>query len=262
MSHKSICSFFSRMVSIMVILAGLGLGLTMFPIQAWAGPPFLTDDPEPVEYKHGEVYLATQFRYDRDAGKSMTLPHMEVNYGLLPNLQIHLITPFAYIRPTGGDAHYGYGDTEVGAKYRFIQESELCPMVATFPLLEIPTGNKDNGLGSGEVQAFIPLWLQKSWGPWTTYGGGGYWINPGAGRNNYGFFGWAVQRELTKQLTLGTELYHKMSSEDGGESETGFNVGAIVNFTENHHLLFSAGRDISGSNLFSGYLAYQFTFGP
>jgi hypothetical protein len=25
-----------------------------------AGPPFLTDDPEPVEYRHWEVYVASQ----------------------------------------------------------------------------------------------------------------------------------------------------------------------------------------------------------
>jgi hypothetical protein len=28
---------------------------------AWAGPPFLTDDPEPVEFKHWEFYAATQW---------------------------------------------------------------------------------------------------------------------------------------------------------------------------------------------------------
>jgi len=26
------------------------------------------------------------------------------------------------------------------------------------------------------VRGFLPLWLQKSWGRWTSYGGG-YWIN-------------------------------------------------------------------------------------
>jgi hypothetical protein len=27
---------------------------------AWAGPPFITDDPETVEYQHGEFYIASQ----------------------------------------------------------------------------------------------------------------------------------------------------------------------------------------------------------
>jgi hypothetical protein len=48
----------------------------------------------------------------------------------------------------------------------------------------------------------------------------------------------------------------------GGEADSRFNVGAIVDFTESHHLLLSAGRGFAGPNLFQGYVAYQLTFGP
>ena len=30
---------------------------------AMAGPPFLTDDPEPVEYQHNELYIASHTPY-------------------------------------------------------------------------------------------------------------------------------------------------------------------------------------------------------
>src|SRR4030042_6547615 len=46
-----------------------------------AGPPFVTDDPETVEYQHWEAYLAAQYKNDRDEVSS-TLPHLEINYGL------------------------------------------------------------------------------------------------------------------------------------------------------------------------------------
>jgi hypothetical protein len=48
----------------------------------------------------------------------------------------------------------------------------------------------------------------------------------------------------------------------GGTTHTGFNVGGIYDFDEGHHLLFSAGDDIHGSNRGMGYLAFQWTFGP
>ena len=54
------------------------------PVAAFAGPPFKTDDPEPVEYKHWEVYLASQGSLDRDT-RSLTAPHVEINYGVFPN---------------------------------------------------------------------------------------------------------------------------------------------------------------------------------
>ena len=157
-------------------------------VEVSAGPPFVTDDPEPVDYRHWEVYLASE-QIETADGWSGTAPHIEVNYGAVSNLQLHLIAPMAYVAPAQGPAHYGYGDTEVGAKYRFVQESERMPQVGVFPLLELPTGNPTLGLGTGHLQAYLPVWLQKSFGDWTIYGGGAYDINPGAGNRNWEFAG-------------------------------------------------------------------------
>jgi hypothetical protein len=64
---------------------------------------------------HLEVYLATQGGYDRDHNLAFTAPHVEVNYGAAPDLQLHLIAPLQYARPAGGPAVCGYGDMELGA---------------------------------------------------------------------------------------------------------------------------------------------------
>ena len=117
-------------------------------------------------------------------------------------------------------------------------------------------------MGSGEVELFLPVWVQKSWEPWKTYGGGGYWIKPGTGNKNYWFLGWEVQRDITKYFTLGGELFHQTPSEEGGDSSTGFNVGAILNLSDMHHILLSAGKDFSGPNDASFYAGYRLTFGP
>jgi outer membrane putative beta-barrel porin/alpha-amylase len=226
-----------------------------------AGPPFVTDDPEPVDYQHWEFYLASQHT-ETAAGWSVTAPHFELNYGVVPKVQLHLIAPLAYDAPSGGSTHYGSGDTEVGVKYRFIQETKHLPQVGIFPLMEIPTGSESDGLGSGHVQAFRPLWLQKSFGDWTIYGGGGYGINPGVGNENWGFGGVVVQRQVTKNFLLGTEIYHRTTMETSGRDDTAFNIGTVIDFTENQHLLFSAGRSIDGPTDFQVYVAYQFTFGP
>jgi len=226
---------------------------------ASAGPPFFTDDPEPVAFKHWEVYLASTLSRKKD-GSSATAPHVEVNYGAHPGLQLHVIAPAAYDRPEGGPASYGYGDTELGAKVRFVEETDLRPQAGTFPLVEAPTGDSRRGLGSGRAQVFLPLFLQKSWGPWTTYGGGGWWLNPGAGNKDWFYAGWLLQRDFSKYVTLGGEVFHRTPDTADGESGTGFTGGGQVNFTERHHLLFSAGRDFSGPDKLTGYLALQWTF--
>jgi hypothetical protein len=163
--------------------------------------------------------------------------------------------------------NYGYGDTELGVKYRFIQEDQLfkgCPQVATFPLVELPTGDQRLGLGNGRVQVYVPIWLQKSWGPdnrqWTLDGGGGYWFNHGKGNLDFGFLGILLQKQIADNLTIGGEVYHDTVSAAGQTAHTGVNVGAVYDFSDHWHGLLSVGRDIDGSWLMNSYAAIQLTY--
>jgi hypothetical protein len=166
----------------------------------------------------------------------------------------------SFVHSTTGTTTYGYGDTELGVKYRFVEESATRPMVGTFPLVEIPTGDRQRGLGNGQLQLFLPLWLQKSYGFWTTYGGGGYWISPGSGNHDWGYLGWQVQRPIVPGVSAGTEIFHTTTQTAGGEPETRFNLGLVIDASDLQHVLVSAGRGFHGSNQFQSYLAYQLTF--
>ena len=222
---------------------------------ARCGPPFKTDDPEPVDLHHWEFYLASVGQYSRVLS-SATLPHIEVNYGAFPNVQVHVVAPMGFVRSPGTTA-YGYSDTELGVKYRFVDESGDAPQVGVFPLIEMPTGNSGKQLGEGSVQAYLPLWLQKSWGKFTTYAGAGYWISPG--NTNSVFTGWEAQFDFSETLTLGGELYYQSPVTDGGASTSGFNLGGFINIDEHNHILFSAGHSFSGGSITTGYLGFQYT---
>lgn len=231
----------------------------------WAGPPFITDDPDPVPYQHWEVYLASTGLRAAD-GWSGTLPHIEVNYGAAPGLQLHIIAPMVAAQTAGAPRQYGYGDTELGAKVRFVKEGQFgkdTPEIGVFPLVEVPTGDAARGLGAGYTQVFIPMWVQKSWGPdqhWTSYGGAGFWRNPGPGNRNWNFAGWELQRDFSKTLTLGGEAFHETADTLGAKGGFGFNLGGIVNFTDHRHLLFSLGRNGQQDHGLLWYAAYQWTF--
>jgi hypothetical protein len=241
------------------------LSAAMVPGSAIAGPPFRTDDPEPVEYHHYEFY--TFFTGDHISGDTSGVgPGFEFNYGLIPNGQLHIVAPMAFDAPSDRPNQFGYGDTELGFKYRFIQEDDKGsrPQVGIFPMVELPTGDQSRGLGTGHLRVYLPIWLQKSFGDWTTYGGGGYWINHGGGTDDkdYWFFGWLLQKKVTDKLAIGGELFHQTATTIGGKESTGFNIGAIYDFDEHSHLLLSAGRGFqsaSETNLYSWYVAYQIT---
>lgn len=234
----------------------ISLFIILLSVPVFAGPPFDTDDPEPVGMTHWEFYISSQMEFMRSS-ENLTLPHFEVNYGLIPNMQVHLLVPFGYVK-AGQQRDYGYMDTELGAKYRFIN-TESGFMAGVFPLVEIPTGNKGKMLGNGKTQVYIPLWLQQDFGKFTTYGGAGYWFNSGPGNKNWTFAGWEGQYDFSGVLTLGGEIYYHTADAVDASSETGFHIGGIINFNDHNHLLFSIGRNFSSPGIVSGYFGYQVT---
>jgi hypothetical protein len=241
------------------------IALILLSSPAAAGPPYLTDDPEPVDYRHWEIYVFSQGT--RVLGETDGVaPSCDCNFGIFPNVQLHFQPGAALHFAVGDPRRWGLGDTEFGVKYRFVEQNKQswAPSIALYPLVEAPTGSVSLGLGSGRIRAFLPLWVQKDFGDWSTFGGGGYWINPGPGNRNYGFMGWVLQRKVSDRLALGVELFHQTPNEIAGVQSTGFNVGGIYDFTDRYHLLFTVGKGLqhaSQTNAFSWYLGLQVTGG-
>ena len=234
------------------------LAISLPPL-CYAGPPYLTDDPEPVELRHWEVYLASQATFGVD-GLGTTAPHVEVNYGAAPDLQLHVLAPLALVAGGGAPARYGPGDLELGAKYRFLDEDRAGVQLGTFPLVTLPTGSATRGLGEGAVTVFLPLWLQKGFGPWTTYGGGGYRLRAASAASDSWFLGWQLQRRVGP-VAVGAEIFHETDGAATLRGDTAFGVGVVADVSELHHLLVSLGAG-SGPLSFHAYLGWQLTFGP
>jgi hypothetical protein len=243
---------------------------------ARAGPPFQTDDPDPVAFRHFEMYA---FELSDGTGKNaggtaLEAPAYEVNYGVVPNVQLHLVLPLTAsfapsVNSSSGPTNYGLGDTELGAKIHLIKETKRIPEVGIFPFFELPTGSAAKGLGVGATWYRLPLWIQKSWGPsdrqWTSYGGGGEAVVPQTGYKNYPFAGWLVQRQLSKKLTLGTELFGHGAEGEAATStraSTLLDLGGIYEFKPGFDLLFAAGRSIHGQPETYTYLSLYWTWGP
>lgn len=223
--------------------------------RAMCGPPFRTDDPQPVDFRHWEFYLASAQEFDRRESQA-TLPHFEINYGILPNTQIHLVAPLEYIHSESG-TQYGYSNTELGIKYRFLQETDRSPQIGIFPLVEIPTADKL--FGETNFQAFLPVWFQKDWNHLTTYGGAGFWYNPGTGNKNWMFAGWQIQYDFSDIVTLGGELYYQTADQEGSKADAGGGFGGFINLTEADHILFSVGHNLVAQGSANGYLGFLLT---
>lgn len=253
----SVNGFDLKLISLIFTL--LYLFLMFNSTIAIAGPPYDTDDPTPVDFRSWEFYVSSHSNYKRTLAQA-TLPHFEVNYGVIKNVQLHLVIPMAYNAVPGEKHNYGIGDIEVGVKYRFIQETKYIPQIGIFPLCEIPTGNSTKNLGNGKAQFFIPVWLQKSFGDkWQTYGGYGYWINPGEGNRNWSYLGWQVQHQLAQNVSIGVEIYHVSPDTKESERDSRFNIGSVIDLNSHNHILISVGRSFTNNTLLQCYVGYLFT---
>jgi hypothetical protein len=242
----------------------LGWELLARAPQAWAGVPYLTDDPDTPDAGHYEINLAAQYTH-RQGDTSGQVFGVDVNYGWTTHTQLTVNVPLAFDHTPDAGTSVGLGDVEFEVKYRFIDQDDWGwrPAVAVAPQIATPTGNVHRGLGTGRAHPFLPLWVSKEIYQWTVFTGAGYEINPGSGNVNWWFGGFAATYEFTPELTLGGEIFHNSRQESGGKSSTGFNLGTVYNLTDVHHLLFSVGRNLrnaSANNQFSTFVGWQLTF--
>lgn len=218
----------------------------------------------PPEQQHWAISVGGIYTH-RKGETDGWAPNLEVDYSATNRLMLHVMVPFAYDHLSGGSAHYGLGDAEVGLRYRFIDDDPQGwrPAVAAYPLVDFPTGNRNENLGTGRTHVFLPLWLSKTLGSWIPYGGGGYWINPGPSNRNWVLAAAGLIKVISQQLSLTGEVFYASSSKVGIKEQTGFDVGARYNITANHHVEFTIGRGIenaSVTNQLTAYVNYIFTF--
>jgi hypothetical protein len=210
---------------------------------ALAGPPFVTDDPEPTDTGRWEIYnfAAGAGPADGLAGQA----GFDLNYGGHRDLQLTAVIPIDY--DTGPGRAVGLGDIQLAAKYRILRQGEgrWTPDVAVFPRLFLPTAQR--GLESDRLSLLLPVWAQKDFGPWSLFGGGGYQINPGPGRRNFWLTGLAVQRTVDDRLSLGAEVYHQTPGAPDAKPFTGVNLGLTYRLVEHWSLLAAGGPGVENA---------------
>ena len=243
----------AQMLMALVLLSVSGVG------RVHAGPPFFTDDPAPVDYHHNEFYVFSTL--DQSNGSdAIQGPAIEYNRGIAANTQFHVVLPFSYFSSATGGSAFGFGDVEFGIKYRFVDETGDRPQIGIFPMAELPSGSARRGLGNGSTWYRLPLWIQKSWGSWTSYGGVGLDINHAPGMRDATFGGWLLQRTLGPRLTLGGEVFRQNALAIGTRGYTLLNLGGYYNFTPDFSLLFSAGHSVVGEQHAVAYLGLYWTW--
>lgn len=243
-----------RQVKVHCIIFGIGWLLAIGLAQA--GPPFVTDDPEPPP--SGGLEINVPFILERTPGKTeMDAPLFDFNYGL-PDIQLKLEFPIKIVHDDSDGTMAGAGDLLLGVKWRFLNNEPLQLQLGIYPQLLLPTGDHARDLGEGRTAFVLPLVAQKKWEKWTLYGNVGFWWQTAAETRNYVYAGAVLEREIDERLTLGVELFGNSPKDRRSRSDVAFNLGGTWKLSKHLNLLFAGGRDIVGDTTAMGYIGLQF----
>jgi Putative MetA-pathway of phenol degradation len=226
---------------------------------ALAGPPYVSDDPEPTDYKHFEIYTFSNGSATRgDIGGAAGI---DFNYGAAPNLQLTATLPAGFDRPASGETRFGLSNIELAAKYRFLHQDSFGLDVSIFPRVFLPSGSPN--IGAQTASVLLPVWVQKDWGRgWSAFGGGGCVIS-GRTSQNFCLTGGVVAYQLLPKLQLGAELFHQTADDNGTPASTTVGLGARYDLNDTYHLLGYVRREIQNTHetdQYSWYASVLFTF--
>src|SRR5882757_9960335 len=192
-----------------LILAGALL--TLFAEPAVAGPPFVSDDPEPTDTGHFEIYTFDNGTNTRagTAGEA----GIDFNYGAARDLQLTTTLPAGYNDTVGGGTRVGLGNVELAAKYRFLHQDGFGVDVSVFPRVFLPSGS--GTIGDNHASLLLPIWVQKDFGKqWSAFGGGGCTFNE-VRAADFCQAGAVVTYQVLPKLQIGGELFHQTADSQG-----------------------------------------------
>lgn len=184
--------------------------------------PFYTDDTGVTDsgkwhFEFFNEYDALQLQYPN---LQQNTANFKLNVGLPHHLELDLDAPYlAIYRAAGNQPSSGGGDTNLGVKWAFHQESagSRAPAIAASLYIEFPTGDPAQQLGSGVTDYWLNYIMQKSLSDKTRITSNmGYLFagNTSTGvlgtQNIHGHVyvgGLSLLHDFSSRLTLGGEIY-------------------------------------------------------
>jgi hypothetical protein len=225
---------------------------------AVAGPPYQSDDPQPTDFGHFEIYTFDKGTFGHSGSSSAS--GLDFNYGAAPDLQLTAAVPFGYDAPSDGPSAFGPGNVELAAKYKIIHQDTFGLDVSVFPRIFLPSSSQT---GDPNASILLPIWVQKDWGPVSAFGGGGCQFSLQDVDRNFCLYGATITRQILETLQLGIEVFHQTSDENGARPSTTLGLGARYDIDDHYHLLGYVARgleNVSQAGSWTWYASVLFTY--
>jgi hypothetical protein len=249
----------SSFVSLRSIVALALAGCLQITLSAAGSPPLVTDDPGTPGDRHWEINVGLSTEH-RPGVRASEMPLFDINYGIGDRLQLKYEVPYQTLHEAGSSRVTGFGNSELGLKWRFFDAGEKGPAASVYPQwgFNTPGSNSaDHGLVEHGSALKLPFQFEQEVGPVTIVAEAGREFRTGG---DTWFYGISAGHQFTDKLELAVEL--------AGEADTGLhrsvlitNIGVVINLSERTSIMFSLGRELHNHDepkaTFLGYIGMQ-----
>jgi hypothetical protein len=215
------------------------------PVEMTIGaPPMVTDDTDTPGDGNWEINLG--LHSESGGGEHrIEAPTIDINYGLGDKLQLTYEVPYAFVRQADDATGTrrgasGFGDSIVGAKYRFYDNKDNGLSFAIYPQLEFRTPGSSKLVSENATDFILPLLVTKEFEHFALGAEAGAEFSGGDQRVFASFGGgW--------RLTERTAMFAELAGTDlnaADEKRVAFNVGLRRKISEAHSISGLIGRDV------------------
>lgn len=213
-------------------------------VDAMAGPPLLTDDPDTPGPSNWEINIGTEYEKTGDE-YAQSLPVFDINYGLGERLQLKYELPWKFAKHRGESTRDGRGLSEIGLKWRFLGLEASGFSMSAYPQFAFGSSSsaRRNGIVDPGNELELPIQMSKSFDFLTFFAEAGYsLLNAQDDGWNYGL---AVSYDVTNKLVALAELNGSVSNSwDTDSRQLFFNAGFKWKFHERVALMGSLGHSL------------------
>lgn len=212
---------------------------------ASAIPPLVSGDVPTAEDGTYELFVGY---VASDSGPVTThlVPFWELVYGLTPRQELTVEAPFV-VRDDEDGSSSGLGDVVLGTKYRFLGAPSADSGLSASLEVSLPTGDEDQGLGSGAANIDLRVRAGPAVGREILYFNvGRTWLGEDGDeqREDMWFLAGVWDHPLAERYRLLTEIYWRTADEPAAPNRLAATVGTKMKFRHRQQVQLSVGRSL------------------
>jgi len=213
---------------------GVVLSIFVLSTNVFAAHPLITDDAGTVGAGKAQVEFNLEYSSYKEGGikESITDLNAILTYGIKDNIDIILTLPYQFIKIEAEGETFkenGISDVSLELKWRFYEQKDIATL-ALKPVLTLPTGNDDKGLGNGKATFGLYFIASKEIDPLTLHLNLGYIRNENKfnDRKDIWHISLASELKVMKELKLVANVGMERNTDRESNTHPAFILGGII----------------------------------